>query len=562
MDENNYFNSLYENDDEHRHPSENELVSSINNYLRSKNKSIHEIRKTISTGEKDNDSSNPGETNTNSTQEETNTQETNNTEPIEESDTSSNTQQENDNTTQEETTSVTTDNTINNNKRDLVSENIYKERLFKLDVLDWLNNGENKIFKSPTEGNYIVRLMNVNLTPLDQLGRMLHNFSCQAYESEEYSYENLVKNKIVEIKYQANTYLVGKTVKIEQNGQVIKADKILGLMIDDGQPGDTFEVTFLNEDNSVQTIVLGLKGSFRLPLDMEISKIEVKSVSTPSNINITYFTQEEIRSDLDQVKSVNILEIPCREFRNTITIDSGKETGTGFSYNSITNYKQRVYLTMGDFIKTGVNEENVNSTISQYMNYLSEKDKEKMKKYLTFSLEKKEEENITIPPSPINYHYINPKFKSLYIYYLYAEKNENYKEFKNEKFASTDGKQKGIEERRKTFYQIYLKKNGEENIFSVANGNYLFLDDIGEIDSLRIGPGVILRVGYKLITQNYVFEDYDENIKNCYNNYQNKKTESAYIKYIYSLYAYQCLNLNPSDYYTEFVDKMGVIYDF
>ena len=580
MDENNYFNSLYENDDEYRCPSENGLVSSINNYLKSKNKSIHETRKTISTGKEDNDSSNPGETDTNNTQEETNNQETNNTEPIEESSASSNTQQENDNTKQEETTRATTNNTINNNKRDLISENIYKERLFKLDVLDWLNNGENKIFKSPTEGNYIVRLMNVNLTPLDQLGRMLHNFSCQAYESEEYSYENLIKNKIVEIKYQANTYLAGKTVYIQDipddgEAQVIQANEILGLMIDDGQPGDQFEITFSND--STEIIYLGLKGSFRLPLDITIKKIKVIEVANPSITTITYFTQEEIKSDLDSIKSVSVAEIPCREFRNITTIDD-VETINGnpvskFYYPDITDYKQRIYLTIENFINTGIEKNDVNLIISNYMDYLSEEDKEKIKKYLTFSLEKTEEEinqEKVIPPTPINYHYINPKFKSLYIYYLYAEKDENYKEFKNENFAlpnnlnsdEQEERRQGIEERRKTFYQIYLKKNGEENIFSVANGNYLFLDNVGEIDSLKIGPGVILRVGYKLITQNYIFEDYDENIKNCYNNYQNEKTEDAYKKYIYSLYAYQCLNLNPSNYYTKFVDKMGVIYDF
>ncbi|MBQ9657397.1 MAG: hypothetical protein IJV31_01345 [Clostridia bacterium] len=50
------------------------------------------------------------------------------------------------------------------------------ERIFKLKVLEWLNDGKIKMFKSPTEGNYLVRLMNISLTPEDKLGRMLHNF--------------------------------------------------------------------------------------------------------------------------------------------------------------------------------------------------------------------------------------------------------------------------------------------------------------------------------------------------------------------------------------------------
>jgi hypothetical protein len=63
-------------------------------------------------------------------------------------------------------------------KTDITDNNITSERLFKLEVLNWLNNGEVKLFKSPQEGNYIVRLMNVNFTPIDQISRMLHNFSC------------------------------------------------------------------------------------------------------------------------------------------------------------------------------------------------------------------------------------------------------------------------------------------------------------------------------------------------------------------------------------------------
>jgi hypothetical protein len=62
-----------------------------------------------------------------------------------------------------------------------------------LEVLEWLNNGEPKLFKSPTEGNYIVRLMNVSLSPNDTLGRMIHTFNCTAYEIAENSYDNLEK---------------------------------------------------------------------------------------------------------------------------------------------------------------------------------------------------------------------------------------------------------------------------------------------------------------------------------------------------------------------------------
>ena len=74
----------------------------------------------------------------------------------------------------------------------LTADNFRRERNFKLNVLDWLNNGKPKLFRSPGEGNYIIRIMNVSLSPVDTLGRMLHNFSCQAVEIQDYNWNNLI----------------------------------------------------------------------------------------------------------------------------------------------------------------------------------------------------------------------------------------------------------------------------------------------------------------------------------------------------------------------------------
>lgn len=80
--------------------------------------------------------------------------------------------------------------TENYNEKDIV----FDERIYKNNLLDWLNNGKYKLLKTPTEGNYIVQLMNVNLTPMEQLGRLLHSFTCDAYEVMEYTQENLNNN--------------------------------------------------------------------------------------------------------------------------------------------------------------------------------------------------------------------------------------------------------------------------------------------------------------------------------------------------------------------------------
>ena len=73
------------------------------------------------------------------------------------------------------------------------ADNFKREREFKLEVLNWLNDGKPKLFRSPGEGNYIVRLMNTSLSPNDTLGRMLHTFSTSACEIAEYNFINLEK---------------------------------------------------------------------------------------------------------------------------------------------------------------------------------------------------------------------------------------------------------------------------------------------------------------------------------------------------------------------------------
>lgn len=93
----------------------------------------------------------------------------------------------------------------------LSSENYYLERQFKMEALAWLTNGQPKLFRSPAEGNYIVRLMNTSLAPNDQLGRMLHTFSCTAYEIAECNFDNLR-----DYSFTVPSYTETRTLKINQ----------------------------------------------------------------------------------------------------------------------------------------------------------------------------------------------------------------------------------------------------------------------------------------------------------------------------------------------------------
>ena len=68
------------------------------------------------------------------------------------------------------------------------------EREFREKVYDFLVDGKPKLFKSPKEGNILVRLMDVNLTPRQDInGGMVYTFSCNAIEIDKASIENLEK---------------------------------------------------------------------------------------------------------------------------------------------------------------------------------------------------------------------------------------------------------------------------------------------------------------------------------------------------------------------------------
>lgn len=110
---------------------------------------------------------------------------------------------------------------------DLTSENFARERQFKLEVLDWLNDGKTKLFRSPSEGNYLVRLMNVNLTPNESLGRLLHTFSCTAYEVADCNFMTLIDQKVIQqndITFQE--YQIIEDVFVEQSELNTTEEKI------------------------------------------------------------------------------------------------------------------------------------------------------------------------------------------------------------------------------------------------------------------------------------------------------------------------------------------------
>jgi hypothetical protein len=71
------------------------------------------------------------------------------------------------------------------------------EKEFRQKVFDFLCENSIKLFKSETEGNILVKLMNISFQPLQQLGRRLYSFTATAVEIGESSAANYKKYKVI-----------------------------------------------------------------------------------------------------------------------------------------------------------------------------------------------------------------------------------------------------------------------------------------------------------------------------------------------------------------------------
>lgn len=80
-----------------------------------------------------------------------------------------------------------------NTRNNIMQYDYTYERFFREKVLKFLYDGKPKLFKSPTEGNILIRLMDINTTPQQNLGRMIYNFTSTGHEVAEATMDNYVK---------------------------------------------------------------------------------------------------------------------------------------------------------------------------------------------------------------------------------------------------------------------------------------------------------------------------------------------------------------------------------
>lgn len=197
--------------------------------------------------------------------------------------------------------------------------NIAAERIFKLAVLDWLNNGKPKLFRSATEGNYLVRLLNNSLSPQTTVGRMLHEFSSTAYEIADTSYESLNTYGIISTDSPVISTMKFKTITdLTQGGNLIEASCASMLQVSGMRPGDELHI---QTDEGTFSIVIGVTGSYEITDNVNIYSVTLtpetleryRNYTTNSPI-ITYGYEDTQSHKFGNISSISNEDIAARQF--------------------------------------------------------------------------------------------------------------------------------------------------------------------------------------------------------------------------------------------------------
>lgn len=189
---------------------------------------------------------------------------------------------------------------------DSIGYNMRAERRFKLKLLDWLGNGEIKLFRSPAEGNYLVRLLNISLTPEDRVSRMLHTFSCTAYEVEEFTYNNLISLGFLTPENSTETHLDIATLKLKDILNEI-TDFSQNIKINEYPIFGYFKIDKSNNSNSLEKLFIriGLTSNSKTEISSGTFTVNLPKTDLP-DLYFCVNDQEELFDEEDNTNEKKI----------------------------------------------------------------------------------------------------------------------------------------------------------------------------------------------------------------------------------------------------------------
>lgn len=399
----------------------------------------------------------------------------------------------------------------------LTTNNVKKEREFKMEVLSWLNNGKPKIFRSPTEGNYIVRLMNISLSPNDTLGRMIHTFSSTAYEIGDYNIPNLVSLGLIKIPSQTNKQVrvaqincAKAAAAIAEGGDALQQiyPNLMGgnegrtigfssnisayqIKITDATPGTI--ITFQFRDSTVQKVQIGNTGVYNLQIDEP--HVQNMHCENWGNMKISYLYYFDKATDsFNYIQKIDLKD----ETRQFI----GPGYGENNENNLVDKISDEVKRELGNLLYLRISKR-LETPVYKYNNeyYLRI---EKVSGWEELGITPLEGTPV-IELSGENYYCFKPLSENYISSSLYHDRENN-------TYIKLNGKE----------YKIYIpdynftikqglvkdENNKEEKVIAehnLSSGNFE-IRNLENVVGLYAGTGLIVDMVYRIRTKTYSFE--------------------------------------------------------
>lgn len=389
----------------------------------------------------------------------------------------------------------------------LTSENIAQEREFKMAVYQWLTNGKIKLFRSPSEGNFIVRLMNVSLSPNDTVGRMLHTFTGTAYEMANFTYDNLNNYGFIYLDNPEVARMCWETVLftkkdddgnlVYRTGEQINKHPVYMVRFEDMMPGDKIEL-YLEDSTTPEIIQIGVTGSYYIDLGVPIRMI-ILSENTTLTGSMTYAYQSVQSNTFDKIEDVHVIEIPAQQFIGEHDVIKEIAYVQDDNGNWIKNPKVEIVSFLYLSAQRRTQEQLVEGKNNIYYQDREQKiifDKEKADAFTLFQVGTWQKTQYS--PNRFDYTF-KPKEDKSYIDFL---SDKTYNKF-----------------------EPYLIINGSE--ISVEETRDFDLAKPGLYTELRSCNGITLNVAYQLRTVDYKIEKTTifKDLPTAWNRYQRKLNE-------------------------------------
>jgi hypothetical protein len=360
----------------------------------------------------------------------------------------------------------------------LAGDNFRREREFKMEVLNWLNDGKPKLFRSPGEGNFIVRLMNTSLSPNDTLSRMLHTFSCTAYEIAEYNFTNLNKYGFVSAPFASHREMRVEQFELRSLFGGIEVPTV-GLaynfpgaahflsISNQYQDELVFDFHFL-DGTSVNWDVHNVTGHFNIPInDSPVVKIVFRSGHINEDAVITYgYYDTNVTNNFSYITKVSV-EDKIEQY-----------IGGDINHNLVKDMED-IRLKTGRFYYVKINPRYIYDVYYLDGKYYRDKDKYNL---------------ITAWDASALYRVKNATYWLDGSPAKRLDETPNFTAFLNSK----------------TYTDLALiDRNGEFK----TQGRFEAITNVDDVRELRIGSGVMVDIVYQLKTLEYAIETEDPDTK-------------------------------------------------